>query len=68
MVIVTSVTEDGEALGSVNVDDTNVFAVDYDLLRRSAQRRRGKPLSAEDVLARGVKPLTEEELASLFGG
>jgi hypothetical protein len=68
MVRVLVVSEDGEALGSVRVEDRDVFAVDGELRNRELRRRMGTPLSAEDVRARGVKPLTDEELASLFGG
>lgn len=68
MVMVVAVSEDGEALGSVNVEDRDVFAVDVEVRKRELRRRMGKPLNVEDVRARGVKPLTDEELASLFGG
>ena len=63
-----AVNDNGDPVGSVDVQDANAFEVDWTLQKRAVRRRMGKPLSAEDVLARGVKPLTDEELASLFGG
>lgn len=63
-----AVNDNGDPVGSVDVQDANAFEVDWTLQKRAVRRRMGTPLSAEDARERGVKPLTDEELASLFGG